>query len=246
MTRPETTALFQRRLDGLAVPCDPRTARRLATYHELLEEWNARVNLTADAALDAALDRHYMDSLAPLALPELMPAGAKVIDVGSGAGFPGLPLAIARPDLDVLLLDSLAKRVRFLDAVIAALALPNVRTLHARAEDAARDPAYRERFDVAAARAVAAAPVLMELLLPFARVGGKAVCYKGPAAAEELRAGSRAASLLGGGALRALPVTVPEQPEWRHCVLVCQKRRQTARQYPRRAGEPARAPLGAE
>jgi 16S rRNA (guanine527-N7)-methyltransferase len=246
VTRGEAETLFQTRLDALGAPCDTRAAGRLATYQELLSEWNERVNLTADANIEAALDRHYLDSLAPLALPGLFPPGARVIDVGSGAGFPGLPLAIARPDLNVLLMDSLAKRVAFLDAVIEVLQLPNVRTLHARAEDAGRDPALRGRFDVAVARAVAAAPVLMELLLPFARTGGNAICYKGPSAGEELAAGSRAAALLGGGRLENLPVSVPAQPDWRHCVLVSRKLRDTPKAYPRKAGTPAKTPLGAE
>ncbi len=245
MTREETEALFKARLAALGAPCDARAAERLAAYHGMLAEWNERVNLTADAELDAMLDRHYLDSLAPLAVAGLFPKNARLIDVGSGAGFPGLPLAVARPDLDVLLLDSLAKRVAFLDAVIDTLGLTNVRTLHARAEDAARDPALRGRFDVAAARAVAAAPVLMELLLPFARVGGKAVCYKGPSAGEEIAAGTRAAALLGGGALTALQVAVPGQPDWRHCVLTSVKLRETPKAYPRKAGTPAKAPLGA-
>jgi 16S rRNA (guanine527-N7)-methyltransferase len=242
----EETALFQARLDALAIACDPLAAQRLARYRELLWEWNQRMNLTGDASLEATLDKHFMDSLAPLALPGLWPKGANVIDVGSGAGFPGLPLAIVRPDMEVLLMDSLQKRIGFLDAVIAELGLTNVCTLHARAEDAAHDPGLRERFDVAAARAVAAAPVLMELLLPFARTGGKALCYKGPSAAEELAAGNRAAQVLGGGVLKNLPVAVPGHPEWQHCALTCQKRRPTPSAFPRKAGLPAKAPLGSD
>lgn len=244
MTGDEMREMLARRLNELGVPVDGRTAERLGRYHEMLADWNERVNLTANADFETALDKHYLDSLAPLALPGWMPPNAKLIDVGSGAGFPGLPLAIARPDLSVMLMDSLAKRVKFLDAVIAELRLENVRTVHARAEDGGRNPAYRERFDVAAARAVASAPVLMELLLPFVRIGGKAVCYKGPSAEEEILAGSRAARLLGGGALDCLPVTVPGQPDWRHCVLTSKKERSTPKLYPRKAGTPGKEPLG--
>lgn len=236
--------LFQERLDSLHVPVDVRAAERLARYHELLVEWNERMNLTGDASIEVALDRHYMDSLAPLALDGLFPKGALVMDVGTGAGFPGLPLAIARPDLRVMLLDSLQKRLTFLQTVIAELGLPNVSTAHARAEDAGQNPLYRERCDVAVARAVASAPVLMELLLPFVRVGGKALCYKGPSAEEELQAGGRAAQLLGGGTVYSKPVAVPSQPDWQHCVLVCEKRRQTPNAFPRKAGTPAKQPLG--
>jgi len=210
----------------------------------MLADWNTRVNLTADADIDAMVDRHYMDSLAPLALTDLVLPNAAVIDVGTGAGLPGLPLAVARPDITVLLMDSLQKRVTFLDAVIAELGLSNVKTLHARAEDAAYRPELRERFTVATARAVAAAPVLMELLLPFVRVGGCALCYKGPNAGEELPAGTRAALLLGGGPLESLPAAVTAHPEWNHCVLVSRKLRPTPKPYPRKAGAPSRTPLG--
>ncbi|MDD3214661.1 MAG: 16S rRNA (guanine(527)-N(7))-methyltransferase RsmG [Eubacteriales bacterium] len=244
MTKVEMRDRLAERLDELGIPVDARTAEQLARYHEMLADWNERVNLTANADFETALDRHYLDSLAPLALPGLLPQNAKVIDVGSGAGFPGLPLAIARPDLSVLLMDSLAKRLKFLNAVIAELRLENVQTVHARAEDGGNNPAYRERFDVAVARAVAGAPVLMELLLPFVRCGGKAVCYKGPSAEEEILAGSRAASLLGGAPLACKPVAVPGQPEWRHCVLISEKKRPTPKQYPRKAGTPGREPLG--
>ncbi len=243
MTGAEETALFRSRLEALGAAVDPAAAERLARYREMLADWNTRMNLTGDASLEGTLDRHFMDSLAPLALPGLFTRGARLIDVGSGAGFPGLALAIARPDMDVLLLDSLGKRIGFLAAVIAGLELRYARTLHARAEDAARRPELRERFDLAVARAVAAAPVLMELLLPFAKVGGRALCYKGPSAAEEIDAGRRAARLLGGDGLAMLPVAVPEQPEWRHCVLVARKSGPTPRAYPRKAGTPAKTPL---
>lgn len=239
-----TQALFEAALQALPAACDAGAAQRLARYHTLLCEWNQRMNLTGDTAIETAMARLYLDSLAPLAAEGLFPRGATLIDVGSGAGFPGLPLAIARPDLNVLLLDSLGKRVTFLREVIAALALPNARAVHARAEDAGRDPALREAFDIALARAVAPTPVLLELLLPFARVGGAALCYKGPSASEELAAGGRAATLLGGGPLSAIPVAVPGQPEWQHCVLRCEKYRATPALYPRKAGTPERAPLG--
>ena len=244
VTQTEMTATFQNRLDRLNILCDGQTAERLAIYQTLLSDWNQRVNLTSDASFEATLDRHFLDSIAPLAVEGLFPRGARLIDVGTGAGFPGLPLAIARPDLDVLLLDSLKKRLTFLEAVVAELGLTNVRTLHARAEDGAHNPACRECFDVAVARAVASAPVLMELLLPFVRTGGKAVCYKGPSAEDEMSAAKRASHLLGGGVIESVPIPIPTQPEWQHCVLVCAKEARTPREFPRKAGTPAKAPLG--
>lgn len=238
------SAQMEARIEQMGISCDGRTPERIARYHALLCDWNTRMNLTGDTEFAVALDRLYADSLAPLGLEGVFPQGARLIDVGSGAGFPGLPLAIARPDLQVTLLDSLGKRISFLAAVVDALGLKNVRLVHARAEDGGRDPAHRERYDVAAARAVAPLPVLCELLMPFVRVGGHMACYKGPAASAELEAGARAAKLLGGGKVSALPVAIPSQPEWQHCVLLCPKEQKTVRQYPRKAGTPSREPLG--
>lgn len=235
-------AELARRLDGLGA--DAAAPARLARYHRLLCEWNARMNLTGDTDFAVALYRHYLDSLAPLRLEGLFAHGARVIDVGSGAGFPGLPLAIARPDLRVTLLDALQKRISFLSAVVEELGLPHVRLLHVRAEDGARNPEHRERYDLAVARAVAPLPVLCELMLPFVAVGGRMLCYKGPAAQDELEAGGRAARMLGGGALEVLPADVPGQPDWRHIIVACRKKEKTVRQYPRKAGTPGRAPLG--
>ena len=230
--------------EQLHIRCDERTAARIARYHEMLADWNTRMNLTGDTDFVTSLDRHYTDSLAPLVNEQLFPEGASLIDVGSGAGFPGLPLAIARPDLKVTLLDSLMKRINFLSAVVEELGLANVRLVHARAEDGGRDPKLRETFEIAVARAVAPLPVLCELLLPFVAVGGRMVCYKGPSAAEELEAGEKAAKIVGAGKIQTLPVVLPSQPDWQHCVIACEKKVKTVRQYPRKAGTPSRLPLG--
>ena len=228
----------------LKIECDERTPARIARYHEMLADWNTRMNLTGDTDFDTSLDRHYTDSLAPLVNKALFPEGASLIDVGSGAGFPGLPLAIARPDLKVTLLDSLMKRIGFLDAVVKGLGLSNVKLVHSRAEDGGRDAKLRETYDIAVARAVAPLPVLCELLLPFVKVGGRMICYKGPSAEEELQAGQKAAHMLGGAAVEHIPVLLPAQPEWQHCLLTCEKKMKTIRQYPRKAGTPSRSPLG--
>ncbi|MBN1776749.1 MAG: 16S rRNA (guanine(527)-N(7))-methyltransferase RsmG [Clostridiales bacterium] len=243
MTNADICALAEERLRAMDIPCTEDAVAKLIQYQELLEIWNARINLTGDASFDVVLDKHLMDSLTPLTVNGLLPENASVIDVGSGAGLPGVPLAIVRPDLRVALLDSLKKRITFLYTVIEALELQNVSVVHARAEDAARDARYRERFDAAVARAVAALPVLQELLLPFVRVGGKCICYKGPAAAQELAAGEAAANLLGGGPPELLPVAVPGLPELKHILVVYRKLNQTPQRYPRRAGTPVKSPL---
>ena len=212
---------------------------RLRAYHALLLEWNSRMDLTNVPEEEMAL-RHYGDSLLPLLRGEWFPQSARLVDVGTGAGFPGLPLAIARPDLRVTLLDSQRKRCDFLETVIGRLALNGVTVLHARAEDAARTE-LRECFDLAVARAVAPLNVLCEYLLPFVRPGGRALCWKGPAVREELAAGERAARLLSAKAepLFRLPIEGRE-----HYVQPFLKTGKTARQYPRKSGTPSKEPLG--
>ena len=231
-------------ISALSIECAPDTAEKLCRYQALLEDWNTRMNLTGDASFETVLDRHFSDCLAALQIPQAFPANARVIDVGSGAGFPGMVLAIARPDLRFTLLDSLNKRIAFLDAVTGELGLANVETLHARSEDAARSAQLREKYDIAAARAVSSLPVLCELLLPFVRTGGSMVCFKGPAVSEELPAAVKAAALLGAGKPRTAPVSVPAHPEWGHCLVFCEKLARTSGKYPRKAGTPAASPLG--
>lgn len=232
---------LQAGLERLGVAADGVTLDRLARYHALLTAWNARIDLTAVLEPEEMVDRHYLDSAAPLALG-LIPQGARVIDVGTGAGLPGIPLCILRPDLRVTLLDAQRKRVTFLQAAIEALDLP-AQAVHMRAEDAARDEAHREAYDVAVSRAVAATPTLLELTLPFVRVGGRAIAWKGPGLQAELEQARRAAHLLGGALEGVLDAPVPGR-DWQHVLLVCTKRQKTARQYPRRAGLPGKNPLG--
>lgn len=214
-------------------------AEKLLSFHALLLDWNTRMDLTNVPEAEMAV-RHYGDSLLPLARTEWFPAGAKLIDVGTGAGFPGMPLAIARPDLHVTLLDAQRKRCDFLQAAADELKLTNVRVLHARAEDAARSE-LRETVDAALARAVAPLNVLCEYLLPFVRVGGVALCWKGPAVRDELAEGNRAAQLLGarGEQLFRLPIEGRE-----HYVQAYRKQQETVRRYPRKSGTPSRDPLG--
>ena len=231
------------RLDKMGVPLSPESAASLIRFHELLMDWNQRMDLTAVLEESEMMDRHYVDSLSPLSFPDLIPKNAAVIDVGSGAGFPGLPLAVARPDIKMTLLDSQQKRVRFLQEAVSQLSLPNVQVIHSRAEDGAHLPKLRERFDLALARALAPLPVLVELLLPFVRPGGRALCWKGPAVLAETDAGERAARLLGGHLEAPIPTPIPDR-DWAHLLLPIKKVEKTLRQYPRKAGTPGREPLG--
>ena len=231
------------RLAACRIPCDAVLAGRLAVYGDMLLDWNTRMDLTAVTEEDEIVDRHFGDSLSALACPGLIPGTGRLIDVGTGAGFPGMVLALACPGLRVTLLDALGKRLRFLEAVAEKTGAANVTLVHARAEDGARQQALREAFDVAAARAVAPLPVLAEYLLPYVRVGGAALCWKGPALTQELEAGRRAAHVLGGRVEDPVPVRFPGL-DWEHSLLSIRKVRATPRTYPRKAGTPARSPLG--
>lgn len=239
-----TTNELAARLTQCGIPFDAALPEKLLRYHALLMDWNTRMDLTAVTVEDEMIDRHYVDSLMALKEPGLIPAKGRLIDVGTGAGFPGLPLALACPDLQVTLMDAQQKRLTFLQAVIDDLGVENVTLVHRRAEDGAKDAALREQFDVAVARAVAPLAVLAEYLLPYVKVGGQAVCWKGPALQEELTQGRRAAFLLGGQAGEAIPCAFPGR-EWQHQLLPIKKVAKTARQYPRKAGTPSKSPLGA-
>ena len=208
-------------------------------YSRLLLEWNSRVNLTAITEPSQVLEKHFLDSILLLALHEI-PHGAAVIDVGTGAGFPGVPLKIVRPDLRLTLLDSLGKRISFLGELSRELGQDN-EIVHARAEDAAHDPALREAFCMATSRAVAALPILCELCLPFVRPGGVFIALKGPQADAEIAAAGSAAEVLGGSAIEKISYTLPESGERTLCIS--RKVSHTPPKYPRKPKHIARTPL---
>ena len=210
-------------------------------YATLLLEWNTRMNLTALTEPKDVAVKHMIDSLSAddAALFAGQPA---VLDVGTGAGFPGLPLKIFAPHIHLTLMDSLAKRVSFLEAVVQELGLDGVRCIHARAEEAARDKAHRERYDLVVSRAVARLPVLLEYTLPFVKKGGHLLALKGRAWEEELQESTRSLKLLGGTVRETRPVRLPGLDDQR-AVLVIEKTAPTPKAYPRKAGTPAKKPL---
>ena len=217
-------------------------AEKLCIYHKNLTEWNKYMNLTGNTDFDDAFVRHYWDSFAPLSLP-VWDNVTNVIDVGTGAGFPGLVLAILKPNLQITLLDSLKKRLLFLEHVAKETGVSNVNFVHARAEDGGNNPMYRERFDIALARAVAPLSVLCELVLPFAKVKGKMLAYKGPLAIQEMEDAKNAIFTLGGAKPSYFHVPMPENSEYERFLVCIEKRRNTPRYYPRKAGTPSKNPL---
>ena len=225
---------------GIALPED--APERFERFHALLTEANRTMNLTRVPDDPAeAVDRNYLDSLTPLAVPGLMEGVATLCDLGAGAGFPGIPLAIARPDIRVTLMDSLGKRVAFLNDVIEQLGL-NAEAVHIRAEEAARLPAYRDRFDRVTARAVAALPALVELALPLVRPGGRFIAYKGPSLEEELAACPAVLKRLNAGEAVCHAAPIPGR-DWDHRLCAVEKAGATPKSFPRRPGEAARNPI---
>jgi 16S rRNA (guanine527-N7)-methyltransferase len=212
-------------------------------YRELID-WNQRFNLTAITDREGVLVRHFLDSLSCLqALPRAeLAAGAQVIDVGTGAGFPGLPLRMVCPGMRLTLLEATGKKVDFLENLVSVLKLKGVEVIHGRAEDLGRSPAHRERYDWAVARAVADMPTLVEYLLPLVRVGGAALAQKGEGAAAEVHRADAAIATLGGRVRQLVPVELHGVAETRYLVVV-DKVAATPHRYPRRPGVPQKRPL---
>ncbi len=230
----------------LNLPFTVSQADALLLLRDLLIEWNARFNLTALTDDASILTLHFLDSLTALPAIAALQAQHKrpltLIDVGTGAGFPGLPLKIALPDLNVTLMDSTAKKVQFCSEAIRSLRLAGARAVHGRAEEAGHLPQHREQYDVVIARAVAPLPTLVEYLLPLTRVGGLCICMKGSDAQIEATQSAGAISKLGGALNRIDAVAIPGRDDKRALILI-DKTRPTPRLYPRQAGAPRKAPL---
>jgi len=223
---------------------DDRQLAAFERYATLLGEWSQRANLVGDATPSVVERRHFLESLAfgvALRERELLRPDSTVLDLGTGAGFPGVPMKIAWPGLRLSLLEATGKKTEFLQALVAALRLEDVRILAGRAEDLAHDPTLRASFDLVTARAVAPLPALLELALPFARVGGRLATVKGSRAAAELAAARQAVQTLGARtAIFDLGLRVPGPAQH---VVVAVKLRPTPDDYPRRPGVPAKSPL---
>ncbi len=224
------------------VPLSDAQLRQFEAYQSLLLDWSERMNLVGDASADVVRSRHFVESLAlgaALREREMLRPDTNLLDVGAGAGFPGLVLKIAWPAIKLTLIEATLKKTSFLSAVCAAMGMADVVVLTGRAETLAHDGALRARFDLVVARAVASLPALLELTLPFARIGGRVVTPKGSRAREEIAASSAALQTLGGKAL-ALPFKTPGPPQ---TLVIVIKQRDTPGEFPRRPGVPAKSPL---
>ncbi len=225
------------------IGCEPSDLQceQLNNFHKILCEWNEFMNLTGITEYDEVVIKHFVDSLAVNCVYSFKKTD-RVVDIGTGAGFPGIPLKIMYPDTRFTLLDSLNKRIKFLDEVIRINSLDGIETLHGRAEDYARDRNYREEFDVCVSRAVANLSTLSEYCLPYVKVGGVFISYKAGQLDEELKASERAIKLLGGEIKEVHKLTLPDTDIDRTFVVI-KKTAATSKKYPRKAGLPSKEPL---
>ena len=238
------TEQFCRDIGELGICLSSEQTEQFILYYELLTEWNQYMNLTAITAYDEVMKKHFVDSLSLVKAEKdlLKQKDVSLIDLGTGAGFPGLALKIAFPQLNVTLMDSLNKRIKFLDAVIDKLQLKNVKTVHGRAEDFAGRGEMREKYDICVSRAVANLSTLSEYCLPFVKKGGVFVSYKSADSEEEVKEAEYAISVLGGKIRQIIDFTLPDSDIDR-AFIVIYKEGLSPRKYPRRAGLPSSEPI---
>lgn len=234
---------FKYKLKELAkqiqIDLDDEQSEKFYNYMTLLLEWNEKMNLTAITEQDDVILKHFIDSMTIL---EYLSEAKDIIDVGTGAGFPGIPIAIMNKDKNVTLMDSLNKRINFLNEVCRDISLKNVKTVHSRAEDLGRNEEFREKYDVAASRAVANLSTLAEYMLPFVKVGGVCICMKGQDTEEEVKNSEFAIEILGGEIENIFELCLPGTDMGRTIVLI-RKIKTTSKKYPRKAGIPSKEPL---
>lgn len=234
-------AKFQNDMATLGISLDKRQLTQFLQYYELLTEWNEFMNLTAITEFEEVCTKHFVDSVSLCKVYDCT-KNVSVVDVGTGAGFPGIPLKIVFPNLQVTLLDSLGKRVKFLEEAISKLGLGGIEAIHGRAEDYAKPSQLREHFDLCVSRAVANLSVLSEYCLPYVKLGGYFISYKSEKVSEELTMAKGAIGILGGELCAQEEFSLPSSDIYRNLVLI-KKCIPTPKKYPRKAGIPSKEPL---
>ena len=232
---------FKEDLSEFNITLSDLQIQQFITYYELLVEWNGFMNLTAITEYEEVLKKHFVDSLSLVKVCDLTKE-MSLIDIGTGAGFPGIPLKIAFPNLKITLLDSLHKRVQFLNTVIEKLTLTNIDTIHGRAEDFAKSGSLREQYDICVSRAVANLTTLSEYCIPFVKRGGVFVSYKSEKLLEEKQEAEEAISILGGSVEKQVQFMLPDSDICRN-LFVIKKIKDSPKKYPRKAGIPAKETL---
>lgn len=234
---------FQKDLEEFEIYLNEEQARQFLNYYDLLKEWNSFMNLTAITEFHEVLKKHFVDSLSLVkAIPDLVEKSYSVIDVGTGAGFPGIPLKIVFPNLKVTLLDSLNKRIKFLNETVSELKLEDVVLIHGRAEDFSKPEKKRESFDLCVSRAVANLSTLSEYCIPFVKKGGYFISYKSEKLSEEFDSAKKAIQVLGGKYERQVEFNLPDSDIYRNLVVI-KKEKSTPLKYPRKAGLPSKEPI---
>ena len=221
------------------VELDEKQINQFYNYMKMIQEWNEKINLTAILEPKEIILKHFIDSMSIL---KNIKENDKIVDIGTGAGFPGIPIKISKSDTEIVLLDSLNKRIKFLDEVIKFLELKNIKTIHSRAEDFGSNSLYREKFDVAVSRAVAPMNILLEYLIPTVKVGGICICMKGPETEDEIEQSKRALEILGGKIEKIEKIDLVNSGNKR-TIIVVRKINKTPNKYPRKAGMPAKTPI---
>lgn len=235
------TSQFEKDLEVLGIKLNEKQIKQFLTYYEMLVEWNSFMNLTAITEFEDVMKKHFIDSISLIKAYDISKP-VNVIDVGTGAGFPGLALKIAYPNLKITLLDSLNKRIQFLNEVIQKLQLEEITTIHGRAEDYSKREEYREKFDLCVSRAVANLSTLSEYCLPYVKKGGYFVSYKSEKVSEEIIIAENAIKILGGIIDRQVEFYLPKSDIYRN-LFVIKKVENTPKKYPRKAGLPSKEPL---
>ncbi|NBH26133.1 16S rRNA (guanine(527)-N(7))-methyltransferase RsmG [Lachnospiraceae bacterium] len=234
---------FQKDLEEFEIYLNEEQVRQFLNYYDLLKEWNSFMNLTAITEFHEVLKKHFVDSLSLVkAIPDLVEKSYSVIDVGTGAGFPGIPLKIVFPNLKVTLLDSLNKRIKFLNEAVRELKLEDVVLIHGRAEDFSKPEKKRESFDLCVSRAVANLSTLSEYCIPFVKKGGYFISYKSERLSEEFDSAKKAIQVLGGKYERQVEFNLPNSDIYRNLVVI-KKEKSTPLKYPRKAGLPSKEPI---